>query len=93
MSKNNCRLKDKKQNSKKNFQKEMKKINNSFRKIDERLYNLQKQIEDCKQCYENSRNADLMIISKLENIGDFLRNNYNVVIEERERFNLYPYDD
>ena len=34
-----------------------------------------------------------MIIERLENIADFLRNNYNIVVEEREIFSINPHDD
>lgn len=61
--------------------------------INQKLDLLETKVEKCLEDYEKNKNADLMIIEKLENIGDFLKNNYNYVIEEKERFYRYPYDD
>ena len=58
-----------------------------------RLYTIEEKVEKCIQDYEESKNAQLMIISRLENIADFLKHNYNVVIEERTKFNFNPHDD
>lgn len=68
-------------------------IAKNYKEINEKLDSLDGKVEKCLEDYEENKNAELMIIEKLENIGDFLRNNYNFVIEEMERFNKYPYDD
>ena len=56
-----------------------------------RLDNMEKILYKSIENYGESKNAQLMIISRLENIADFLKHNYNVVIEER--FNYNPHDD
>lgn len=61
--------------------------------INYRLYAIEEKVQKCIQDYEESKNAQLMIISRLENIADFLKHNYNVVIEERAKFNFNPHDD
>ncbi len=62
-----------------------------YRKINKRLDNMEKILYKSIENYGESKNAQLMIISRLENIADFLKHNYNVVIEER--FNYNPHDD
>ena len=62
-----------------------------YKKINKRLNGMERLLYKCIENYEESKNAELMIISRLENIADFLKHNYNVVIEER--FNYNPHDD
>lgn len=78
------------------FEKLYKKINylnKKYNNINERLERIENFLININNDYKQSKNADLMIIERLENIADFLKNNYNVVIEEREIFTLNPHDD
>ena len=61
-----------------------------YKNYNYRLTQIERKIDYCIKNYEENKNADLMIIARLENIADFLKNNYNVVIEEKEKYN-YPY--
>lgn len=77
------------------MEKTKKKINRNsnyyqYKNLDYRLKKMEKNLESILKKFEENRNADLMIISRLENIADFLKNNYNVVIEEKEKY-TYPY--
>lgn len=77
--------------------KEIKFLNRNLNKIEKDLeYKFQKielLLDDITNDNSKNKNADLMIMERLENIADFLRNNYNVVVEEREIFTLNPHDD
>lgn len=64
-----------------------------YKKILKKLELIERQLDYNLKNYEENKNAQLMIMERLENIADFLRNNYNVVIEERERYSFNPYDD
>lgn len=90
IEKNNRKIIKQRQNNFKNNQKD---ITNEmlYKRINKRLNDMEKLLYKCIENYEESKNAELMIISRLENIADFLKHNYNVVIEER--FNYNPYDD
>ena len=77
--------------------KEIKFLNRNLNRIEKDLeYKFQKielLLDDITNDNSKNKNADLMIMERLENIADFLRNNYNVVVEEREIFTLNPHDD
>ena len=77
--------------------KEIKFLNRNLNRIEKDLeYKFRKLevlIDDITNDNSKNKNADLMIMERLENIADFLRNNYNVVVEEREIFTLNPHDD
>ena len=77
--------------------KEIKFLNRNLNRIEKDLeYKFQKielVLDDITNDNSKNKNADLMIMERLENIADFLRNNYNVVVEEREIFTLNPHDD
>ena len=77
--------------------KEIKFLNRNLNRIEKDLeYKFQKielLLDDITNDNSKNKNADLMIMERLENIADFLRNNYNVVVEEREIFTLNPQDD
>lgn len=66
-------------------------LEKNYSKINKKLNNIEKLLYKSIENYEQHKNAELMIISRLENIADFLKHNYNVVIEER--FNYNPHDD
>ena len=76
--------------------KEIKFLNRNLNRIEKDLeYKFQKielLLDDITNDNSKNKNADLMIMERLENIADFLRNNYNVVVEEREIFTLNPHD-
>lgn len=74
--------------------------NKNYKSINEKIIDIKQSIDrienlliDIKNEYNQNKNADLMIIERLENIADFLRNNYNIVVEEREIFSINPHDD
>ena len=69
---------------------EYEKIIKYCKRINYKLDRIERKLNYCVKKYEESKNADLMIITRLENIADFLKNNYNVVIEENEKY-TYPY--
>ena len=77
--------------------KEIKFLNRNLNRVEKDLeYKFRKLevlLDDITNDNSKNKNADLMIMERLENIADFLRNNYNVVVEEREIFTLNPYDD
>ena len=77
--------------------KEIKFLNRNLNRVEKDLeYKFRKLevlIDDITNDNSKNKNADLMIMERLENIADFLRNNYNVVVEEREIFTLNPHDD
>ena len=77
--------------------KEIKFLNRNLNRIEkDKEYKFQKielLLYDITNDNSKNKNADLMIMERLENIADFLRNNYNVVVEEREIFTLNPHDD
>lgn len=77
--------------------KEIKFLNRNLNRVEKDLeYKFQKielLLDDITNDNSKNKNADLMIMERLENIADFLRNNYNVVVEEREIFTLNPHDD
>lgn len=77
--------------------KEIKFLNRNLNRVEKDLeYKFRKLevlLDDITNDNSKNKNADLMIMERLENIADFLRNNYNVVVEEREIFTLNPHDD
>lgn len=76
-----------------NYYMELKKLQKIDKKMHKRLERIESKIDLMLSDYEENKNTNFLIINRLENIADFLRNNYNVVIEEREVFNFNPHDD
>ena len=64
-----------------------------YKKILYKLTRIESKLDIALKKNEERKNAELMIMTRLENIADFLRNNYNVVIEERELYSFNPHDD
>lgn len=72
---------------------QLKNIHKINKRIYKKLEKIESKIGQVLSDYEQNKNNNFLIINRLENIADFLRNNYNVVIEEREIFNFNPHDD
>lgn len=57
-------------------------------KIEKSIEELNKNINDINQEYKDNQNSQILLLTKIENIADFIRNQYNIVIEDEEKFTV-----
>lgn len=55
--------------------------------IEEILKEMNQNVRTLLKENEDKKNEQLLVITRLENLADFIKNKHNVVIEEKEEYN------
>lgn len=68
--------------------------NDIFKNMFEKISNMEKMIEETNQKMsiilkqnEDTRNENIILITRFENLTEFIRDKFNIVIEETEEYN------